>query len=862
MSTRREEIPAQAGDEAEAGLLDSLRSIVLRWDPQGRIRYINRYGAELFGYDPDELIGRHVIGTIVEETDSSGRDLAFMIEDITRNPEAYADNENENITADGRRLWIQWSNRSILDDQGQLLEILSVGQDMTERRIAELALRALAASSRDGDQGLFEQMVRNLAQAYDARHAMIALIDTQVSDADAVGWMQTVAHVKDGAPMPPQRYPLPGSPCAEVLAHGSLLLASGVRTRYPDDAILQDLGMEGYYGVRLMLSDHVAGLVAVFDDQPLRIRPWNRDLIHVFADRITSELERQQQESEQRLAAEVYHNSNEGIVITDARLRIERANRAFERMAGHSEAELIGHSALQLGRTVNERRVLHDMLRSLREYGYWWGEVQYPRPDGSTLPCWLSVSGIPDGAGGIAHYVALFTDISEQKRAQERIHHLAHHDTLTGLANRGRFLEALDEALRSHQILALLYIDLDRFKPINDRLGHAAGDQVLQEVARRLRHSVRSNDLLARLGCDEFALLQSGFESLEEARASAEQTANRLLRVLTRTYLIEGQEALLSASIGIALTEGQKPIHVEELLSQADIAMYRIKHQGRNGFRFFEPAMAERVQRRLGIEERLRRALAQQQIGLHLQPILNLDSNRIHVVEALARWDDGIESNIGTEEFIRVAEETGLIVQLGQRVIERTLQEMGNWRRKGVEVRASINLSLRQLAEPDLVVQLEHALHRFDIPADQVVLEITESSMMEDAERALSILNALANLGIRLSIDDFGTGYSSLAHLRRFPVHCVKIDRSFVEEIDGRPGARNEIVRAAVAMAHGMGLKVVAEGVATPAQRAFLASLHCDQIQGYLISPPLPPEDCLQFVRDWNQTAAGASDHA
>ncbi len=853
MSTRREDVTTPF--RAETELLDSLRSIVLRWGPDGRIRYINRYGAELFGYSPEALVGRHVIGSIVAETDAGGRDLAFMIEDITRNPERYADNENENITANGERLWIQWSNRSVLDAQGRLVEILSVGQDMTERRLAQNALQALAITSHIGSDGFFEHMVRHLAEAYGTAHALIAFLEDHDDDCTETGWMRTVAHVHNGILQPETRYPLLGTPCAEVLAHGRLLLESGVRQCYPDDAVLQQLDMEGYYGARLMLEDRVAGLVAVFDDRPLRIRPWNRELIQVFAERITAELARQQQEAEQRLAAEVYHNSNEGIVITDARLRIQRVNRAFERMTGYAADEVIGLSALQLARTVNDRRLLRDVRRSLRQYGYWWGEVLNPRRDAEPLPCWLSASSIQGPDGEIAHYVALFTDISEQKQAQARIHHLAHYDTLTGLANRARFFDALDQALRRQHILALLYIDLDRFKPINDRLGHSAGDAVLQEVAQRLRHSVRNDDLLARLGGDEFALLQSGFESLEEARATAERTATRLLRVLTRTYLVNGQEALLSASIGIALHDGSRPLPVEELLSRADIAMYRIKHEGRNGFRFFEPAMAERVQRRLGIEERLRQALSGGRIGLHLQPILDLESGRIYSVEALARWQDDGDTPIETEEFIRIAEESGLIVQLGQLVVERTLATMAEWRRQGVAIHAAINLSLRQLSEPGLVMQIEHNLHRFDIPADSVVLEITESSMMEDLERTIQVLDALANLGLRLSIDDFGTGYSSLAHLRRFPVGCVKIDRSFVEEIDASGHTRNEIISAAIAMAHGMGLRVVAEGVATPAQRAFLEEQACDMIQGYLISKPLAPEPCLEFVRQWNEAA-------
>ncbi len=849
MSTRREDVSAPFPAEE---LLDSLRSIVLRWGPDGRIRYINRYGAELFGFAPEALVGRHVIGTIVAETDASGRDLAFMIEDITRNPERYADNENENITADGQRLWIQWSNRSVLDAQGRLVEILSVGQDMTERRLAQNALQALAVTSRSENDDFLEHLVRQLADAYGTRHAMIAFIDEKTDDDGAMTWMRSVAHVQDGTLQPEMRYPLPGSPCAEVLARGLLLVEDGVRQRFPDDKVLRQLDMEGYYGARLMLEDRVVGLVAVFDDRPLRMRPWNRELIQVFAERITAELTRQQQEAEQRLAAEVYHNSNEGIVITDDRLRIQRVNRAFERMTGYAGDEVIGLSALQLARRVNDRRLLREVRQNLRQYGYWWGEVLNPRRDADPLPCWLSASSIQGPDGDIAHYVALFTDISEQKRAQARIHHLAHYDTLTGLANRARFFEAVDEALRQQQVLALLYIDLDRFKPINDRLGHSAGDAVLKEVAKRLRHSVRNDDLLARLGGDEFALLQSGFGNPEEAHATAERTATRLLRVLSRTYLVDGQEALLSASIGIALHDGSRPLPVEELLSRADIAMYRIKHEGRNGFRFFEPAMAERVQRRLGIEERLRRALSGGRIGLHLQPILDLKSGQILNIEALARWLDDGDPPIDTEEFIRIAEETGLIVQLGQLVLEHTLATMAEWRRQGVAIRASINLSLRQLSEPGLVRQIEHNLHRFDIPPDSVVLEITESSMMEDLERTIQVLDALANLGLRLSIDDFGTGYSSLAHLRRFPVSCVKIDRSFVEEIDGKGRNRNEIISAAIAMAHGMDLRVVAEGVTTPAQRAFLEELGCDMIQGYLISKPLAPESCLEFVQSWN----------
>jgi diguanylate cyclase (GGDEF)-like protein/PAS domain S-box-containing protein len=555
--------------------------------------------------------------------------------------------------------------------------------------------------------------------------------------------------------------------------------------------------------------------------------------------RVRNLLAKKRTERQLRLAAHVFEYSGEAILVTDRDNTIVEVNPAFTRLTGYGIDEVRGQNPRLLSSGRNTPEDYRAMWQAVREQGFWQGEMWDRHKGGEIYPKLMTITTVKNLRGEIDYYIASFSDIREQKAAEERIRHLAHHDALTGLPNRMHLSIALEQALadahRANTKVAVMFVDMDRFKVINDTLGHQAGDALLVEVARRLKDCVRESDIVARLGGDEFVVVLAG---MTEAGA-ATSIAGKILSALGLPYEVAGHTLHSSPSIGISVypLDGTD---IATLMKNADTAMYHAKEQGRNNAQYFTAAMNAAAATRLEIEHELRGALDDGQFELHYQPQVHALSGDICSVEALIRWQHPRLGLVSPIDFIPVAEETGLIEPIGAWVLDEACRQLAAWRAAGIDgLGMAVNLSARQLRSPGLVDMVRTALTRHALREDDLELEITESVAMTNPELAIDQLHALRTLGVRLAIDDFGTGYSSLAYLKNLPIQVLKLDRSFVNGIES--GGNDAVICAAtIALAHSLGLKVVAEGVETPAQQDFLAHTHhCDFLQGYLFGKPL-----------------------
>jgi diguanylate cyclase (GGDEF)-like protein/PAS domain S-box-containing protein len=558
-----------------------------------------------------------------------------------------------------------------------------------------------------------------------------------------------------------------------------------------------------------------------------------------------------QMEQRLELWAKVFEASSEGIMIVNANERIMSVNRAFVRATGYDFHEAFGERPDFLIPDNADKSYFVELWRAAQQKGSWQGEVILKRRSGETLPVWLMISTVREAHGGPSYYICTSIDITDRKKSEERITFLAHHDVLTELPNRSLCIErlrsAIQQAERGGQKVAVLFIDLDRFKNINDSLGHHVGDGLLRSVAKRLTEAVRAVDTVSRLGGDEFVVVLSGVENADEVTRIID---GRLLPLIREAHDVDGTELHVSCSVGIAMYPADAT-GIDELMRLADVAMYHAKSTGRNSAYFFSAEMTERAERRLQIESHLRHAIERNELMLYYQPCVNAVSGDLIGVEGLVRWNSAELGQVNPDQFIPVAEETGLIVPIGEWVIEQACARIAAWRRNDFQhLKVSINLSASQLRSSGLHDALASSIRRHHITPGQLEIEITESTLMEGVEINLQKLQAIRALGVGLAIDDFGTGYSSLSYLSRFPIDKLKIDRSFVHEILGDPN-NLAITRSIISLGHTLGLKVVAEGVESEAEAIVLRGAGCDEFQGFLYASPMPASE----LDDWQHRA-------
>ncbi len=554
---------------------------------------------------------------------------------------------------------------------------------------------------------------------------------------------------------------------------------------------------------------------------------------------------RQQAEADLELAAQVLSSLNDAVIIIGTDHRVRSVNAAFERITGFSSDEIVGREPPFI-RPLEDDGNLESMWARIERDGHWSGEYWTRRKDGSAYAERLSISRVTDETGGIHQYAAVMSDVTRRKKDEEKIRYQASFDTLTGLPNRALFMDRLGQGIAStrrlNHKLGLIFIDLDGFKLINDSLGHDTGDLLLKEAAIRLERSVRDSDTVARLGGDEFTVIMP---NLEDPRL-IQVVAQRILDTLADTFVLAGQECFISGSLGITVFPDDAK-NISNLLKNADTAMYLAKEEGKANYQFYTEKLNQGVIERVNIKNGLVKAMERDELELYYQPKLDMTNDRVTGVEALMRWSNDTMGPVSPARFIPVMEETGQVVEVGAWALREAMERQVEWQKMGFPLRVAVNLSARQLREPNFIRMIEDLLDESGIGPEGLELEVTESMLISGTEDAVVALARLHDMGIHVAMDDFGTGYSSLSYLKKFPIDTIKIDQSFVADI-ATDSDDAEIIRTIIGMGRILGREVVAEGVETREQFELLRDYQCNQIQGYYLSRPLPGPELAAFM--------------
>ncbi len=759
----------------------------------------------ILGLDPETPAGPKTLATILHPDDKATV-LASLEAASIQGGEHFA--EYRILRPDGEERWMECRGKPESNANGKVIRLVGVLQDITARKrsqdeLARAAAEWTQAMDQFDDAVCLLDMQRRLLRANNTFYRIFG------SDPErSVGQpIVDLIHCRTG------RGSCPICRIQEERREGVVTLEPD----HPNNPT--DLPLE----VSLKL-------VRDADDTPTAMLMSLRDLSHS-----------RQIEAHLRLSASVFENTDEGVIITDPQANVLDVNRAFIEITGYPREEVIGRNPRLLQSGRHDKSFYSTMWHSLNKHGQWRGELWNRRKDGSVYPVWLTISAVRNDEGELTHYVGLFSDISLIKKSQEQLDHLAHHDALTDLPNRVLLSERLQQAIRRADRhispLAVIFLDLDNFKHINDSLGHPAGDELLQQVATRIVQTVRQEDTVARIGGDEFVVLLENVGGPDNVAVAVQ----KLMARFAEPFLLEEQEIRITASLGICVypRDGNDP---STLLRNADAAMYRAKAEGRNTYQFYTEELTRNAFERVLLESNLRRALEREELYLLYQPQVDLHTGRVIGLEALIRWQHSELGLVSPAKFIPLAEDSGLIHPIGNWVLRTACLQGKEWLQRGIDFgRIAVNIAGPQIQRGGLPNDVRTVLAETDFPPDRLELEVTEGFIMQQAETAIDQLNELRQLGVALSIDDFGTGYSSLSYLKQLPVHKLKIDQSFVR---GIPEDSDDmaISEAVIAMGRSLRLTVIAEGVETQEQADFLKEQGCEEAQGYLYSKPVNPE--------------------
>jgi diguanylate cyclase (GGDEF)-like protein/PAS domain S-box-containing protein len=711
-----------------------------------------------------------------------------------------------------------------------------LNQAVDHRNASSQSIRKLLQASMlmlPSDEQYFNHISKELAQIYDTAFAFIGVFtDSRQKSIRTLSVWCKDKHADNFS------YDLQGTPCQDLIDLKIELVAQDVQQKYPQDKMLVQMGIESYFGAPIVsVNNSMLGVVVVMDDQPMQINEWVKPVLNIIATRVSFEIEREQARQELKLAASVFRETAEAIIICDSQKRILRVNPAFSRITGFSPKEAIGQTPKLFSSEKHSAAFYQSFWYTIDTSGCWQGEVWDKRKNGETFPCWQTVTAVKNKQGQIKQYIGVFSDISSKKQAEEQIYQLAHFDILTGLPNRTLFIEKLTQVLEHSRInkqsLSLLFINLDHFKLVNNSSDHSTGDILLIHVAQRLRRFIDDHTVISRLGGDEFAILVKDVADEQQIA----QLSHDILLELSAPFKLNSTDVIVSASIGYS-SYPQDASSAHELLRNADIAMYKAKDGGRHKYQRYTANMDKQARQRVEIESELRHAITLKQFVLHYQPQVQLSTNKVTSCEALVRWNHPEKGILPPCYFIGVAEESGLIVPLGDWILEEACRQFVLWQQQGVMLsHIAVNLSARQFVNHDLVSCVERILKNNSMSGHQLELELTESMLMKNVDQTIATMNSLRTMGVQLSLDDFGTGYSSLAYLKHFPINKIKIDKSFIDDLPNAP-EDEAIVKSTISLAHGLGLIVIAEGVENKAQADYLRRHHCEEVQGYYFSVP------------------------
>ena len=807
-------------------LVGNLPGYVMRcsMDDKRTIQYVSEGVKDVIGLTAADVMGKPVktLGDLVNP-----EDRLELVKRIVRSAATGAPFESEvRAFVHGEERWFWQQGQIVKDGEDRAIALEMFTMDVTERKRADAALRE--------SERFLSTLVGNLPgfvlRADIRGEPTIFYVSEGIRDATGMGPEELIGQpVTILAPTMrgEDKWRLAVAVRQAGLTTGSFEIEFPIKHRDGSERWLWEQG-------QVLMEDGVPASIEAF---VMDVTDRKRALAALEA-------------SEERFR-DIYENARDAMMTFDFRGRFRTANRRTLELLGYTQEEFLAVSPADITPLEDQARN-SEFLKSV-----WRGdsapfEIELIAKDGRRVPMEMTARIAIDEHGRPDTVQMIGRDISERKQAEETIRRLAYHDSLTGLPNRALFEDrlqmALAQARRHGEMLGVIFLDVDRFKLVNDTLGHSAGDKLLQSVADDLSLLVRDCDTVARVGGDEFTLLLPSLSRAEDVT----EIAQRILECLRHPRVIGGQEFRATASLGITMfpSDGHDG---ETLLRNADTAMYRAKDHGRDNYQLYTAAMNQRVMERLSFEQSLRHALARDELKVFYQPIIDIASGRVTAAEALVRWFHPERGVIMPDEFIPLAEETGLIVELGEVVLRESCKQVAEWRKEGIELsRVAVNLSARQLQQEDLVARIAGIVKETGVPADVLQLEITEGAVLRNVDYAISMLNQLREMGVGIALDDFGTGYSSLTYLKRFPVDAVKIDRTFVRDLE-HDASDATIVSTVIAMAENLGLRVIAEGVETEQQLAFLRARGCTEFQGYLFSKPVPPDEFARAVRERSQ---------
>ena len=766
-------------------------------DRDGIVRYWNRTCHLLFGVPAREAVGRPLASLVAHPEYEA--EFAAVLESVWLTGKAPLPRDWHVRLPDGSERWVYSSHFPVSHD-GATQQVLCMEIDITGRKIDEQALERAGANFRQ----LFER----------STDAIVLVRGCEIVDVNPAAVQLFRCDGKDGMV---GRSLLDFSPPAQPSGEASVARDAALATQTFSDGnqryewMYRSCAGESFWTEVLRTSvaiDHQHLSYVVIRDISLR-KSTERTLA---------------------MAAQVFENCRDAILILDSSYRVTAVNQAFSDITGYAPLEVVGHEVPSLRAGMHEQAFYQQIWDYVDVHGHWEGEIVSARRCGEVFPVWAALTAIHDGDNRITSYMAILSDITDRKQVEEQTRHLAEHDFLTDLPNRVLFLDRLQQALatarRQHTRVALMFVDLDRFKAVNDTYGHQAGDIVLKEVAARLVRCVRGVDTVSRQGGDEFVVILADIGGADQAA----HVAGSVMQAVSQTITLGQHRIALSASIGISICPSDGD-DVDTLLKHADVAMYHVKQNGRNAFRFFSPEMNAHVVERVQMENTLRQALEKGEFLLEYQPEIDIASGRTIGVEALIRWRHPQRGILRPDQFIPVAEACGLMLAIGEWVLREACAQARAWRDQGYPVVVAVNLSNVQFIHDKLLACVDGALASAGLEAQFLDLEITEAMIQSGDAATIATVNALRQRGVQLTVDDFGTGYSSLSILRRYALSKLKIDRSFIDDITRDP-ADAAIIPAIIAVARSLKLRVIAEGVETAEQLRFLQQHGCDEYQG------------------------------